>query len=143
MFITDEQKQKIEEIGKKYNLKLILLYGSYAEGKNQDKSDLDLAVLGEKPIELETLPSLYGDLEQVLGNEKERELDVASLHRIDPLFCYQVVKDSVLLYGNLTDYNEFKAYAFSRYFDSKDLFNLEKTLTIKFQSYLNRKYVRH
>ncbi len=143
MFITDKQKQKIEKIGKKYNLKLILLYGSYAKGKNQEKSDLDLAVLGKKPIELETLPGLYGDLEQVLGNKKGRELDVASLHRIDPLFCYQVAKDSVLLYGNLTDYNEFKAYAFSRYFDSKDLFNLEKILTRKFQSYLNKKYVRH
>jgi len=45
-----------------------------------------------------------------------------------------------LLYGNITDFNEFKAYAFSYYFDSKDLFHLEKILIQKFQNYLNQKY---
>jgi hypothetical protein len=77
-----------------------------------------------------------------LIQEDLSELDIKSLHKADPLFCYQVAKDSQLLYGDLTDFNEFKAYAFSYYFDSKDLFHLEKILIQKFQNYLNQKYAR-
>jgi len=140
MQLTQEQQQKIEEVGKKYSLKFILLHGSFATDKVKTGSDLDIALLGEKFIEFEELLAIYSDLADIFGDNPQRELDIKSLHKADPLFCYQVAKDSKLLYGDLTDFNEFKAYAFSNYFDSKDLFHLEKILIQKFQSYLNRKY---
>ena len=118
MQLTQEQQQKIEEVGRKYRLKFILLHGSYATDKIRKGSDLA----------------------EIFGDDPQRELDIKSLHKADPLFCYQVAKDSQLLYGDLTDFNEFKAYAFSNYFDSKDLFHLEKILVKKFQNYLNQKY---
>jgi len=140
MQLTQEQQQKIEEVGKKYSLKFILLHGSFATDKVKTGSDLDIALLGEKFIEFEELLAIYSDLADIFGDNPQRELDIKSLHKADPLFCYQVAKDSKLLYGDLTDFNEFKAYAFSNYFDSKDLFHLEKILIQKFQNYLNRKY---
>jgi predicted nucleotidyltransferase len=140
MQLTQEQQQKIEEVGRKYRLKFILLHGSYATDKIRKGSDLDIALLGEKPIEFEELSAIYSDLAEIFGDDPQRELDIKSLHKADPLFCYQVAKDSQLLYGDLTDFNEFKAYAFSNYFDSKDLFHLEKILVKKFQNYLNQKY---
>jgi len=142
MQLTQEQQQKIEEVGRKYRLKFILLHGSYATDKIRRGSDLDIALLGEKPIEFEELSAIYSDLAEVFGDNPQRELDIKSLHKADPLFCYQVAKDSQLLYGDITDFNEFRAYAFSNYFDSKDLFHLEKILIQKFQNYLNQKYVR-
>jgi predicted nucleotidyltransferase len=142
MRITEEQQQKIGEVGRKYRLKFILLHGSYATNKIRRGSDLDIALLGEKPIEFEELSAIYSDLAEIFGNDPQRELDIKSLHKADPLFCYQVAKDSQLLYGDLTDFNEFKAYAFSYYFDSQDLFHLEKILIQKFQNYLNQKYAR-
>jgi len=142
MRLTEEQQQKIEEVGRKYRLKFILLHGSYATNKIRRGSDLDIALLGEKPIEFEELLAIHGDLAEVFGDDPQGELDIKSLHKADPLFCYQVAKDSQLLYGNITDFNEFKAYAFSYYFDSKDLFHLEKILIQKFQNYLNPKYAR-
>src|SRR4030042_3814406 len=141
MQLTQEQQQKIEEVGRKYCLKFILLHGSYATDKIRKGSDLDIALFGEKPIEFEELSAIYSDLAEIFGDDPQRELDIKSLHKADPLFCYQVAKDSQLLYGDLTDFNEFKAYAFSNYFDSKDLFHLEKILIQKFQNYLNQKYV--
>jgi predicted nucleotidyltransferase len=117
-----------------------LLHGSYATDKIRRGSDLDIALLGEKPIEFEELSAIYSDLAEVFGDDPQRELDIKSLHKADPLFCYQVAKDSQLLYGDITDFNEFRAYAFSNYFDSKDLFHLEKKLIQKFQNYLNQKY---
>lgn len=140
MIITAKQKKKIEEIGEKHNLKLILLYGSYVNGKNQKESDLDVAVLGNNPVTFEQLLSIHSDMAEVFGNNRERELDINTLHRIDLLFRYQITQNSQLLYGDLTDYNNFRAYAFSSYFDSRDLLNLEKTLVEKFQLHLNQKY---
>ena len=140
MYLTQGQQHKIKKVGRKYRLRFLLLHGSYATGKVKTGSDLDIALLREKLIEFEELLAIYSDLAEVFGDEPQRELDIKSLHKADPLFCYQVVKDSQLLYGDLTDFNEFKAYAFSNYFDSKDLFHLEKTLIQKFQNYLNQKY---
>ena len=142
MRLTEEQQQKIEEVGRKYRLRFILLHGSYATDKMKTGSDLDIALLGEKPIESEELLDIYSDLAEMFGDDPQRELDIKSLHKADPLFCYQVAKDSQLLYGDLTEFNEFKAYAFSNYFDSKDLFHLERILIQKFQTYLNQKYAR-
>ena len=142
MRLTEEQQKKVEEVGRKYRLKFILLHGSYATNKIRKGSDLDIALRGEKPIEFEELLSIYSDLAEIFGDDPQRELDIKSLHKADPLFCYQVAKDSQLLYGDITDFNELKAYAFSNYFDSKDLFHLEKILIQKFQNYLNHKYVR-
>jgi predicted nucleotidyltransferase len=140
MRLTEEQQQKIEEVGKKYSLRFILLHGSYATGKMRIGSDLDIALLGRKLIEFEELLAIYSDLAEIFGDDPQHELDIKSLHKADPLFCYQVAKDSQLLYGDITEFNEFKAYAFSNYFDSKDLFHLEKILVQKFQNYLNQKY---
>lgn len=140
MKLTIEQKRKIEKVGRKYNLKLILLHGSFATGKTKFNSDLDIAVLGKSLIEFDKLLQIHGDLADIFGDNRQRELDLKSLHQTDPLFCYQVVKDSQLLYGNITDYNEFRAYAFSNFFDSQDLFRLEKHLIYKFQNYLNKRY---
>jgi predicted nucleotidyltransferase len=142
MRLTEEQQQKIEEVGMKYRLRFILLHGSYATNKIRRDSDLDIALLGEKPIEFDELLAIYSDLSEIFGDNPQRELDIKSLHKADPLFCYQVSKDSQLLYGDLTDFNEFRAYAFSNYFDSKDLFHLERILIQKFQTYLNQKYAR-
>src|SRR4030066_409588 len=128
MQLTEDQQQKIEEVGRKRRLKFILLHGSYATNKMKPDSDLDIALLGEKPIELEELLDIYSDLAEIFGDNPRRELDIKSLHKADPLFCYQVAKDSQLLYGDLTDFNEFRAHAFSNYFDSKDLFHLEKII---------------
>ena len=140
MKLTKDQKQVLQEIGRRYQLKLMLLHGSYAQNTAGKGSDLDIAVLGKKKIEFKTLLNLHGDLAGVLGDNKERELDLKSLHQTDPLFGYQVARDSKLLYGSSLDYNEFRAYAFRVYFDAKDLFKLERHLINKYQSHLNQKY---
>jgi predicted nucleotidyltransferase len=140
MKLTELEKQEIKKIGKKYNLKLIILHGSYATGKARINSDLDIAIIGKKLIDFRKLAKIYSALSKVLGDNIERELDIKTLNRADPLFCYHIAKYSELLYGSLLNYNEFRAYAFRSYYDSKDLFKLEGLLVSKFQNYLNKKY---
>lgn len=140
MEITKDQKKKIKAVGKKHDLKLVILHGSYARNKAHPGSDLDLAVLGKKPIKFEKLLKIHSDLARVLGDNQERELDLKSLHGVDPLFAYQVAKFSQLLYGSPSDYNEFRACAFQRFYDADDLLSLEEYLIHKFQNYLTQKY---
>ena len=126
--VTPEQLEKVTEIGRRYDLKLILMHGSYATGKTHPHSDLDIAVLGRREIDREKFLDLHSEFMDVLGDDPERELDFKTLHRKDPLFLYQVMKDSRLLYGNPTDYHQLKAYAYRLYEDSRDLRRLEKVL---------------
>lgn len=140
MEITQEQQHHLDAIGQKYNLKLILLHGSFATGKQHPGSDLDVAFLGKKPLEFQRELQLASDLANIFGNSKERELDVKSLHRADPLFLHEVARDSHLLYGNVTDYSEFRAYVFRVHMDSKDLRELEYLQTKKLLGRLTAKY---
>jgi len=142
MQLTKSEKQKIKVIGKNNNLKLIILHGSYAMDKEKPGSDLDIGVLGKKFLDFTAVGNIYDDLSEVFGDGYDRELDLKSLHRIDPLFRYQVAKYSQLIYGNSLDYNEFRTYAFRLYYDSKDLFKLEELLVCKYQDYLNKKYLK-
>jgi len=141
MEITEIQKEQVRAIGEKFDLKFILLYGSYAKGTQDALSDLDIAVLGKKPIDFREYGKIYGELSRVFG-DIERDLDVVVLDRKDSLFLYQVAKNSKLLYGSTLDYNEFRAYAFRAYHDSRDLRMLQDKLMMRYQEHLNKTYVR-
>lgn len=141
--LNSEEQQKIEETGKKYNLRFIILHGSYAKGLQHKDSDLDIAVLGHQYLTFDMLLVLFGPLGNIFGDNHERELDVKSLHGADPLFRYFVVRDGVLLYGDETDFNEFKAYTIHAFEDAQKLFQLEEVLVKKHNKYLLTLSRRH
>lgn len=141
-FLLTAIKDGVAAIGRNYDLKLILLHGSFAEGTAASESDLDVAILGKKSVSAKEFMEIHHDFSQMLTNiDPYRELDLTTLHRADPLFCFQVAKKSLLLYGASGDYLEFLSYAFKLYMDSGDLFELERTMVFKFQKYLNERYL--
>ncbi len=127
--LNSQQSKRLSDLGRRHDLKLIILHGSYVTGKTHPHSDLDIAVLGRYEIDWKKLVDLYGEMENILNDKRERELDLKTLHRKDPLFLYEVMRDSQLLYGNPTEYHEMMNYAFCLYHDSRDLRRLEQTLT--------------
>jgi len=141
MQLSSAEKKKLEGIGKKHDLRLILVYGSYAKGTQNKLSDLDIACLARKSFGFDETMSLYSDFSSLFG-DIERELDVVILNKKDPLFLYQVSKGAELLYGDMVDFQEFKAFAFRNYMDSKDLRELEKKLVLKAQKQLSGAYAR-
>ncbi len=60
-------KQYKEELYKKYGVKEIGLFGSFARGEETDKSDIDILVEFEKPVGLLTVSSLENYLSDLLG----------------------------------------------------------------------------
>ena len=138
--LFSEQKKKLKVIGKKYNLKLVVVYGSWAKGIAKSASDLDIGVLGKGKIEFNNLLNLAENLEGVFSKKERGELDIKSLHEIDPLFRWQVMRNSILIYGNHFDYISFKIYAWRAYQDSRSLFRLEEAMAKKGLNLLKENY---
>lgn len=128
MIDINKAKSKIKKIAKDHNLSLVILYGSQATGRANKDSDIDIAVLGFEPIGFEKLTDLNNEFADIF---ETKEIDVKLLHRVDPLFRFQVMRDGVLLFGKSRDFNSFRAYAFRDYFDSQDLFRLKEILIKK------------
>jgi|SRR3989338_220446 len=142
MELAKEQQEKLKEIGRRHDLRFIILHGSYATETPREGSDLDIAVLGNEKIGFDKILELHGEFAGVFGDDPERELDFKTLHGVDPLFRYHVTRDGILLFGNKTDYEEYKAYAYKDYMDSFDLRDLEFALLQKSIRSLSRKYAR-
>ncbi|HHT9158313.1 MAG TPA: type VII toxin-antitoxin system MntA family adenylyltransferase antitoxin [Candidatus Brocadiaceae bacterium] len=125
---VEDIKLKIANLAEKYNLTLVILYGSQASGEVRKESDIDIAVLGARPIPLEQLIDLNNEFAELF---KVSEIDVKSLHNTNFLFRYQVMSKGVLLYGKSYAYNTFKSYAFRDYHDSQDLLRLKEVFIKK------------
>jgi predicted nucleotidyltransferase len=139
-FLTGNIRDELEKIRSRFDLHFIILHGSYAKGTVHSGSDFDIAVVGKRPIgftEIMEIQSNFGQLFETVGINN---LDVKPLDRVDALFRYLVVRDSILLAGNLHDYNEFKAYAFRAFIDTADLRILERRMIQAKQNMLSTRY---
>lgn len=87
-------KEKIRSLANKYSLSLIALFGSQATGNIHSKSDIDIAVLGKSPFDMNKLTI---DLYNLF---KREDVEVVDLGRASPTMMYVVVRDGKLLYEN-------------------------------------------
>lgn len=124
-----DQKKNLRKIGKKFGLDFIILHGSRSTGRVLTKdSDVDIAIYRRGGINSEEFFEIYSQIAQIF---KEEDVDVKTLNAKGSLFRYQVVRSGVLIFGDRTSYNEFKAFIFKEYFDAAPLFRLEEHLLKK------------
>ena len=64
--IKKELVKHKEEIRKKYGVRILGIFGSYARGEQKEVSDIDILVEIESPIGLKFF-ELWDDLEAILG----------------------------------------------------------------------------
>lgn len=122
--MTDSnEKVSIEEIKKGLSplfhdegLRLVLLFGSAVSGKIHKKSDIDLAFLFDKPVDILTLTN------RIIRLLHTDTVDVVDLKRASPLLKFSAVKSGMLLYEREPGmFHEFYSLAFRRYIDTKKL----------------------
>ena len=122
--MTDsKEKVSIEEIRKRLSplfhdegLRLVLLFGSAVSGKMHKKSDIDLAFLFDKPVDMLTLTN------RVIRLLHTNNVDVVDLKRASPLLKFSAVKSGMLLYEREAGmFHEFYSLAFRIYVDTKKL----------------------
>jgi uncharacterized protein len=125
--ITKEQKLKITKIAKKFHLKLVIVFGSFASGKNTKDSDLDVAILGEERVSFKEQVGLINDFSTVFN----KNADLSVLNNANPLLLFEVSKNPILLYGSREEFLKFKLYAFNVYNDYAPYFEMENNLNKK------------
>lgn len=139
MKITKDQQRKIDEIGKKHHLDLIILHGSQATGKIVTfHTDIDVAVYRRGGVSFQEHTDLVNKFMGVLGND----VDLKTLHHKNPLFLFEVVRDGQLLYGDQKFFNEFFLYTYRTYQDARPLYRNLAIIQKKRQELLNKLYAK-
>lgn len=127
-------KNKIEEIAKEFNLKLILLFGSQVNRQTHPETDVDLAFLPENDFSFDDEIMLNSKLSGLFRDKKI--IDSVNLKKANPFLKQEIAKNPLLLYGKEEDLFEFKAQAFRSYVDHLSLLSLEDFLIKKRQKLL-------
>lgn len=115
--------EKIKGICQKHNIKLLILHGSYAKGKETDKSDIDIGILGKEKIDFKKYSDILADFGGIFGEK----FDPAILNGAEPMISYHVAMAGKPLFEMAKgDFANFKVQSIARYMDSKKFRDLEK-----------------
>ena len=126
MKLTKQQQVQLNQIGKKYQLKLAVLFGSKLQGLRHQNSDYDIAVLGNNNGFLrKKFGSLVCDLAQAFS-VSDNSIDVSLIGQISPLLLHQINQNPYLLYGSQDEFDNFKSYCFKSYLDYQPYLKIEE-----------------
>lgn len=141
MEITKVQQEMAEEIVKKYGILFAVVFGSQANGKSRENSDLDIGILDPKPETYKRYGNLYNDFCEIF---KGQNVDLRMIKGAEPVFLYNTLMKGKFLAGQRQVFSQYQAFAYKNFVDSKSLFDLKMKLLLKRQKVLNKitKYVR-
>lgn len=104
IYSIQEIQQRIAPVAKKYDVKAVFLFGSYARGEAREDSDIDLLVdtSGTELKSLLSLGALYCDLETAL----EKPIDLITVNALEQraqmpgeeLFRETVIRERMTIY---------------------------------------------
>lgn len=104
VFTLEELKTKISPIAKKYGLREVYLFGSYARNEATDDSDVDIMIdrAGSNIRGLFDMGGLYDDLQRSIGKEIDlvttQTLEQSSTRQRTPLFVENLYSERVKIY---------------------------------------------
>ena len=119
MEMNVRQKKKIREIAEKYHLKLILLFGSRANGRIHKESDFDVAYLPKKNLAFYQENYLNYEFTNIFQHDR---VDTVDMRKAPPLLLCAIFRECQILFkeDNLI-FPTYRAYAFKKYIEAKPL----------------------
>lgn len=95
IFTVNDIEALVKPIAKKYKVKAVYLFGSYARGEADENSDLDFLVFGGRNFKLTMIFSFAEELRAVL----KKEVDVFEINEInkDSDFYNRIMKERLLV----------------------------------------------
>ncbi len=141
--MTEEQKRKVQEIAQKYQVELLLLFGSQVTGKTHQESDYDLAYVGRRRLDLYERGQLMIDLASVFEIPLDK-MELVPLRGSSPFFLKEVFTNANVLYAkDNVAFDRYKIYAL-RYFEESQslmqhLASMVKKRAEKYRQELNLK----
>lgn len=118
-------------------IRMLVLFGSRVTGSPppDSHSDLDIAISLAAPRQRMGLWEYHEPLGRLFPGES---LDLSFLDGADPLFRWEIMRRSVLLWGDPDAYCEMRAFAYRDFTESADLFALERTLAERKLAHVRR-----
>ena len=127
---AQEMKSLAAAIAEENGLSLVLLFGSQATGKTHKESDIDVAYLSDKPLDLMAEARLIEDLRPIF---RSNAVDIVDLKKAPPLLMKLVFEHhKVLFCRNYAKYFAYLMYAKRRYLESAPLFALRDEALSRF-----------
>jgi len=121
----DLPQKKLINLCKKYQINLMIIFGSFVTENFNHKSDIDLAILAtninlikdNRVLILKKLENLF----------KHREIDLILLNHADPLLKFNIATEGKMIYEKEAGiYNEFLVRAMNEHNDAKKFYKLDK-----------------
>ncbi|HAM52789.1 MAG TPA: hypothetical protein DCP92_19615 [Nitrospiraceae bacterium] len=112
----EEIRERLKPLFGDQELKLIILFGSTASGTMHKKSDIDLALLFDGPVDSLILTN---KINRILRTDK---VDVVDLRRASPLLRFCAARQGKAIYERAPGlFSEFCSLSFRMYVDTKKL----------------------
>jgi len=132
-------KKKIEEIVKKYGLKLLLVFGSQASGKTHKLSDYDFGFISKKELSYLDRSTLAHNLAKLVKNPNIEDVDLV---KAGPFLLREIIRNNKVLFEEKGVYASFYSYATRTYFEAKPFFELQSQMYIKRIKQLQKTYAQ-
>lgn len=124
MEITTQQQKDIKGVADKYDLSLVVLFGSAATGQTHKNSDVDIALKSHRALELMDEARLNGEFCRIF---RRNDVDVVNLAHAQPLLMKQIADQGIVLYASQPGlFERFVLYALQRYAEAKPLFEMNE-----------------
>ena len=112
----EDIRDRLSPLLKDEGLQLILLFGSAVTGKMHKRSDIDIAFLFGRPVDILTLTN------KIIRLLHTNNIDVIDLKHASPLLKFSIVKNGTLIYEKEQGiFNELYSLAFRRYIDTRKM----------------------
>lgn len=124
-------RDRVREMAERFQLDLVLLFGSRAKGRARRHSDYDIAVLdASHSLTHEQQLKLAGEFTLLLRTDN---IDLVFLRRAKPLLRYNAVRECVVLYEREPLlYRHYRWQVCKMWEDSRWLHNLKRRRIEKF-----------
>ncbi|MBI3924473.1 MAG: nucleotidyltransferase domain-containing protein [Armatimonadetes bacterium] len=92
--------RRIEDIFRRWGVRLAYLFGSVAEGRADSQSDVDVGVVLPEPCDGKAALSQVAHMQQDLRPFFDRKLDLVVLNLAGPLLAHEVIRRGQVLYSH-------------------------------------------
>lgn len=136
---ANNQQELISKIAAKYDLRLLLLFGSQVDGKNLHKeSDFDVAYLSKRKLDLMEEARMMTEMAPYFHSDN---IDLVNLRNAVPLLYYAVFdKCRVLFQEDELLFPTLRIYAFRKFVEMQPIYELKRQRIREYAKQIGEKY---
>lgn len=110
---------RINNLSKKFDILLLYLFGSYSSEQAYKLSDIDIAFLSKRKLDLNEILALFGELQDIFQAEA---VDLVDLEKVPLTLIHRIIKEGRCLYmSDIRTKIEFELKNESLYYDTEPL----------------------